>query len=120
MPYTDGAKNIMLTALTALVTHVSVHSAAPGSTGASEISGSVRGAVTWNTAAAGAATISGTASVGSIPAVSTVKYLGLWSASTGGTFYGYQLVPDTTTASGLPWTFIVATGELNLNATASA
>jgi hypothetical protein len=68
-----------------LVTHVSLHSADPGTTGTSEITAAGRQAVTWTGGSsdgiATAATVSFT-----IPASTAGLYLGFWSASSGGTF----------------------------------
>src|SRR3954462_10178945 len=79
----------MVTALAALVSHLSIHSASPGSTGINELAGGgyARQAVTWTAAATGL--VHSVAQVSfSVPAGSTAAYVGFWSALTAGTFYG--------------------------------
>jgi hypothetical protein len=74
------------------VSHISLHSGDPSTTGANELTGGspayARKAVTWNTAASGLRTNNG-ALVFDVPAATTVFHVGLWSAITAGTFYGY-------------------------------
>lgn len=91
MDLVDAAKNLSLTELTDAITHVSLHSAYPSTSGINELTGGspayARKAVTWGTAASGAiATATGPAF--DVAGGSTVRFAGLWSASTGGTFYG--------------------------------
>lgn len=87
MPLLDATLNSMADHLGTLVTHVSLHTADPGTSGTSEDTAG-RQAVTWTAAATGdiAATADlvftgGTAS-------GPVTHVGFWSASTAGTFYG--------------------------------
>ena len=121
MPYSAAAKNAMLDALGTLVTHLSLHSANPGATGASELSGGTpayaRIEATWNAASTGSKTLSNTPDF-DVPAGSTVSHVGLWSAATGGTWYGYVDVTDEVFAA--QGTYEVVSGTLDLNATASA
>lgn len=89
MPLTNNAKNAMLDHLAGLAVFVSLHTADPGTSGANEVSGGAytREAITWNSAASG--NLDNNANpVFDIPAGTTVTHVGLWSASTGGTFYG--------------------------------
>lgn len=68
---------------------ISLHTADPGTTGASEVPTNAnysRGAVTWGTPASSAVSNSGAVSV-NIPANTTATHFGVWSASTGGTYY---------------------------------
>jgi hypothetical protein len=92
MPYSTTGKNAMLNALGALATFASLHSAYPGDSGASEISGGspayARKAKTWNAAAAGSMDDSN-APVFDVAAGTTVAYIGFWSASSGGNYYAY-------------------------------
>jgi hypothetical protein len=80
---------------------VSLHTADPGTTGASEVSGGTyaRVAVTWNAPSGGAVTNSGALSI-NLPATTTAAYFGIWSASTAGTYYiGGALTPSVTTGA---------------------
>ena len=120
MPYAVAAKNVMLDQLGTVAVYLSVHDANPGSTGTNEASGSVRGAITWNTASGGFKTQSNTPAVTAIPNAFVVRYVGLWSASTGGTYYGYQAVSTTSTVTAGTWTYTATTGQIDLNAVASA
>lgn len=93
----NNAKNAMLNQLTSLAVFVSAHTADPGATGTSEVTGGspayARKAITWNAASSGSATASNTP-VFDIPASTTVAFVGLWSAATSGTFYGSADVVD--------------------------
>jgi hypothetical protein len=66
-------------------THAAAHTAAPATSG-NELTGagSSRGSITWGSAAA--SVISGTATVTVPTAGGTLAALGMWSASTAGTF----------------------------------
>jgi hypothetical protein len=91
MALNDTSKNLMLTALGGVAVYVSLHTADPGTTGTSEVSGGspayTREAVTWNTASGG--NLDNNANpVFDVPGSTTVTHFGLWSAVTGGTFYG--------------------------------
>jgi hypothetical protein len=120
MPYSVEAKNAMLDALGALATHLTVHDANPGSTGANEASGSVRGAITWAAASGGSKAQSGTVSVTDVPIGFVVRYVGLRGASPGGTWYGYQAVSEVDSALGTTWTFVAVSGVIDLASTVSA
>lgn len=102
MPFTTPALNALVGGLTAAATRISLHTADPGTTGASEVTGGTyaRVATTWGAASNGS-------SVGSqvtlnVPAGVTVTHWGLWSAATGGTFeYGGALAtPEAFGAAG--------------------
>ena len=119
MPYSAAAKNAMLDALG--VTHVSAHSANPGSTGASELSGGspayARKAIT-HAAATGGSRSASTQPVFDIPAGGVVAFIGYWTAVTGGTYLGYDdVVSESFAGQG---TYTLSTNVLDLNATASA
>lgn len=80
----DGVDGIV-----ASISHVSIHTADPGGTGANEVSGGgyARQAVTW--AAASGGSRSATATLSFSAAGSTAAgFCGLWTALTGGTWYG--------------------------------
>lgn len=94
---TDGAKNRMLDSTAGSPawppSHLSLHSGDPGTTGANELTGGspayARKAVSWDAAAGGSRAISAGVQF-DVPASTTVRYIGMWSASTAGTFFGYS------------------------------
>lgn len=83
MAFSTSAKNTMLDALT--VTAASLHSADPGATGASELTGGspayARKAPTFNAAALSSRALNADL-VFDVPAGSTVAYVGYWNSST--------------------------------------
>ncbi len=121
MPYAAAAKNYMLDQLGSQALFGSLHTANPGSTGASEITGGspayARKSLTWNAAANGSKTLSNTPTF-DVPASTTVAYMGLWSAASGGSYYGYIDVTDEVYAA--QGTYQVTSGAIDLNATATA
>jgi hypothetical protein len=81
--------------------YVSLHTADPGTTGASEVTGGTyaRVAVTWAAPSGGAVANSGALSI-NLPASTTASYFGVWSASSAGTYYvGGALSPAVTTGA---------------------
>jgi hypothetical protein len=99
VPLNANAKNAMLDHLAGLAVFASMHTADPGTTGASEVSGGspayARKAITWNAAAAGSLDNNANP-IFDIPAATTVTHAGLWSAITAGTFYGGMDIADET------------------------
>lgn len=95
---------------------VSLHTATPGTTGASEVTGGsyVRVAVTWAAASGGSIANSNPITINQ-PASTTTTHFGLWSASTLGSYYiGGALSPNiTTTTAG---TVTIAIGALTVTA----
>jgi hypothetical protein len=91
--WSTTAKNTMLDSITTF--YVSLHSADPGDTGASELSGSpyARIQATVGAAANGTRNLSSDVLL-DVPGGSTVSYVGYWSAATGGTFLGKDDVDD--------------------------
>lgn len=89
MPLTVEVRNELLDELNLLATHASLHTADPGGTGASEVSGGsyIRQPITWAAATGGVKTMAGTATF-QVPAGTTVTHAGLWTAATAGTFRG--------------------------------
>lgn len=87
--YSTAGKNVMLDQLGTVAVYASLHTADPGTTGVNEVTGGspayARKSITWN-AASGSKTASN-APVFDVPA-GTVAFYGLWSASSGGTYYG--------------------------------
>lgn len=92
--FSTAGKSAMLGALPS-APFVSLHSSDPGDTGAAELSAVTRqtGALAAFSAGARALTVASAHSVG---AGQTVAYVGLWSALTGGTFYGSFAVTSET------------------------
>lgn len=84
-------KNLMLDALGAVAVFASLHTADPGASGTSELAGGspayARKAITWNAAASGNLDNNANPTF-DVPAGSTITHFGLWSASSGGTYYG--------------------------------
>jgi hypothetical protein len=117
MPYSTNAKNSMLDHLGTEAVFVSLHSADPGDNGANELSGGspayARKAITWN-AATGGSMDDSNVPVFDVPAGATVLYVGLWSAVTGGIFYGAALVTQET--FGGQGTYTLTDMDLDLNA----
>lgn len=91
MGLSNNGKNVMLDALGAVAVWASLHTADPGTTGASEVTGGspayARKAITWNAASGGALDNNANPTF-DVPAGVTVSHYGLWSAVSGGTFYG--------------------------------
>lgn len=98
MALNDAAKNVMLDALGAVVSHVSLHSADPGASGTDELAGGSpaysREAIAWASAASGSMSKTASDPVFDVEGGDTVSYVGFWSASTAGTFYGSANVTD--------------------------
>jgi hypothetical protein len=100
MPMNTTYLNAIGDAGRALITHVSLHTADPGSGGANEVSGGspayARKGITWNAASGGNIDSSNTP-VFDVPAGTTITHAGFWSAASGGTFYGSSplTVPET-------------------------
>ena len=117
MGYSTAGKNKMLDELAAVAVQVSLHDGDPGDNGANEISGGspayARKSVTWNSASGGAITASNQPEF-DVPAGTTVRYVGFWSAATGGTFYGYADVTDETFTN--QGTYKLTSIQLDLNA----
>jgi hypothetical protein len=94
---TDAAMVIGAAAIKAAITHLQLHTAAPGGSGTSNVATSARLAVTWgSTTGAGdwdlasALDFTGGAASGPIHSVTG------WSASSGGTFLGVWLMTGDT------------------------
>lgn len=84
--YTNEARNIMLGALPATV-YVSLHDADPGQTGSNELGASVgRKEVTLESATGGSRAASPSQVTFDLSAGTTVEFVGLWDAETGGNF----------------------------------
>jgi len=113
--FTDAALNAATNGLTAAFPFMSLHSADPGSTGASETT-AARKNPGWPAASgSGDSTAANVAFTGVAPG-GAVTFFGLWSAATGGTFGGgFALTGDQTANSAGAYTVTLAT----VNATAT-
>ncbi len=117
MPLTDAGKNACLTGgLGNAITHISAHTTIPNSSGNSEVTGGsyARVSVSWGSAASGVRSNSGILTI-EIPAATTAAYLGYWSASSNGTFYGYSPVNDSLLGFGLVGSNGVSVDSLTSN-----
>lgn len=90
MPFSNAGKHVMLDQLGTVAVFASLHTSDPGTTGTAEATGGspayARKSITWN-AASGGSKGSASAPVFDVPA-GTYSHFGLWSAASGGTFYG--------------------------------
>lgn len=86
--FNDTALNVMVDALAAAGTYISAHTADPSTGGSNEVAGGsyARQQTTWGSASSGDR--AGSQVSIPIPAGTTVTHWGIWSASSGGTFYG--------------------------------
>jgi hypothetical protein len=91
MAFTSATRDALLdgTSLASLATHASLHTADPGTTGASEVAGGsyARVPITWSAASGGSKTLTAAVTL-QVPAGTTVTHFGLWSAISAGTFRG--------------------------------
>lgn len=98
MPLTNASKETAATAVTALGSWVSLHTADPGTTGASEATGGspayARKQTTW-TAGSSDGVVAGSEVTIDL-AANTYTHFGIWSAATGGTFVGGGSITSTT------------------------
>jgi hypothetical protein len=110
------AENSALSSLVGTYIYLSLHSATPGTTGASEISGGTyaRVSVTWGTPASGSVSNTNTLTV-NVPASTTVAFFGLWSAATAGT-YGIGGSLSSSQTFNTAGTYTIAAGGLTLTA----
>jgi hypothetical protein len=96
LPFSTTALDQGLDALaggspSSIIAYASLHTAY-SATGANELTGGspayARQAVTWSAASAGSKASASVAGAFNVPASTTVAFVGLWSASTSGTFAG--------------------------------
>lgn len=113
MALSNAAMIVAANALRGAITHAQLHSGAAGGSGTTNVTSAGRQAITWSAATsdgdfglASALNFTGGASSGAVAEVS------LWSASSGGTFYGnYAITGDATFNSAGEYTLTA----LNLN-----
>lgn len=84
-----AASNLSVPAVTAVAGFLSLHTADPGTTGANEVTGGsyIRQSITWASASGGSQLSSNGQTFAGMPAEAGNLWIGLWSASTSGTFY---------------------------------
>ena len=115
MGLNDTGKNAMLDHLASLCAYGSLHSADPGATGANELAGGspayARKALSWAAASGGSVALSASAQF-DVEGGDTVAYVGLWSAVSGGTFYGSD--PVTNEVFGGQGTYTVTSGSISV------
>lgn len=100
MGFTDTSKDAGLAAIGALGDDISLHTADPGTSGASEVVGGTyaRVATTWGSASA--SSMAGSAVVINVPASTTITHWGVWTAGSGGTFLQGGVLPASETYGG--------------------
>ena len=90
MSLATGGKNAAVAGVAGVALYLSIHSADPGGTGASELTGGspayARKSASWGSPSGGA--VAASSVTFDIPAGSTAAYFGMWSAVTAGTFEG--------------------------------
>lgn len=87
MALNDTALNLMADALAAAAPYLSLHSADPGPTGTNETTAG-RGTAEWGAASGGDIAITAAEAFTGGASNGAVTHVGLWSATTVGTFYG--------------------------------
>lgn len=91
--YNNTSKDVGLDAIGAAATWMSLHTADPGITGASELSGGAYARVQTTWVAASASSKVGSQVTINVPAGATVTHWGVWTASTSGTEYESGALP---------------------------
>lgn len=110
------AENNAVTGLTTAAGFTSIHTATPGTTGASEVSGGTyaRQATAWGTASGGSIANTGALSF-PIPASTSVSFFGTWSLVTAGVYQIGGSLGSTITFT-TAGTLTIAVGALTLSA----
>jgi hypothetical protein len=115
----NNGKNEMLDGLSAVAVYAALHTEDPGTTGTAEVTGGspayARKSISWAAAASGALTTNAQI-VFDVPASTTIKYLGYWSAVTTGTFYGSRALSANETYAG-QGTYTIASGDIDESVT---
>ena len=122
---TTGGSNALRTSSGASIisaaTYVSLHTADPGTTGASEATGGspayARKAITWGTPtfSAGTETVSSAATITFDVPAGTYAYFGLWDALAGNYLMGGTCTSQTFSGQGQ---YQISSGQLSVTATA--
>lgn len=85
----DTLLNIGVTAMQNAATHAQLYTAAPDAAGTTNATAAARQPITWDTAANGDMILTVDKLFTGGAASGACTHVGLWSALTGGTFYGY-------------------------------
>lgn len=88
MPLNDALLTIGAQAMCNAATHVAIHTAVPDATGSNQ-SSAARQLASWDVAANGDMILTTDENFTGGAASGPATHVGLWSAATGGTFYGY-------------------------------
>ena len=91
MGLSNSGRNVALDAIGDVGLYLSLHTADPGTSGASEVSGGspayARQGCAWAVPSAGSMSLSA-GELFNVPGSTTVTHFGVWSLASGGTFYG--------------------------------
>ena len=93
MPINNALIEVGAGAMRTAVTHLSLHSAQPNSSGSNETN-AARVSASWGAVGDGSFTATNRAFTGGTPS-GAVHSVGFWSAAEGGTFYGYSALDET-------------------------
>jgi hypothetical protein len=110
MALSVAARNALASAIASGATWISVHTADPGTTGASEAAGVAREQTAWGAPASG--DIVGSQTTHDVPAGGPYGFFGIWTAVSGGTFWGGGALSPAETYAG--------TGQLRITPTIDA
>lgn len=115
MALNTTALNLMLDALGAVAVYVSLHTDAVGSGSGNEVTGGspayARKAITWNAASSGNLDNDDNPTF-DVPAGTTIRRVGFWSASEDGTYYGDADITDET--FGAQGTYTLTDADISL------
>lgn len=100
MALNNAAMVVGANAIRAAITHMQLHSGDPGAAGTANVTSAARQPVTWG-AATGPGTFGLSAAVAftGVAANGAATYVSLWSAVTGGTWYGNFVLTGDQTAN---------------------
>lgn len=117
MALNNAAMVVAANALRGVLSYMQLHSGDPGAAGTSNVTSAARQAVTWAAATAdGDFGLSASVNFTGVAANGATTYVSLWSASTGGTWYGnFALTGDATANASGEYTVTA----LNLNGSAT-
>lgn len=92
MAFTNSALTDAISGVKNAATFISLHTADPGTTGASEVAGGTYARVATNWGPVTNGSVTGSAATINVPSGTTITHWGLWTTGTGGTFkYGGTL-----------------------------
>lgn len=94
----DNCLNIGADAMAAVCDYGQLHSGAPGGAGTSNVTSAGRQALTWDASSGGDMILTGDVAFTGGAASGAVQYVSFWSASSGGTCYGWAQITSGDTA----------------------